>query len=781
MRTSKNSNKKGGQNTSASNNDLLSRLNEARKQKNNNKNTSRKQTRNNVSNANNGRNIKLDNIKPKPKTRKQRTEELFRDENFKAAIEEAREITRRHREEDEKRAQIAKVRKERKQRKKVNKNVESVNISELDEEYTRSAALDKILKSINASELSNVSDIQYFDMKLNELIKNIKVPNYRYNTDGNEDAVLAWHAFCKYIYNFENNTNITCQMCNGENQKSGYIVITRENKDYIGDIFDDHYQETGDTFSIWYHYGASAQPNDYFILNLTKSKNLYNNEQPGWFPYIIDSDDDLRKFAIPTSKYNYETAEPCLLTTFRSSGLFTKEELNKLSDMLLIQRIPLDQLETIATEMNVRIIVYIYNSTADEVFNRTKNMFAENSRKEYNKECKEKSLSIAVMFGHYMIYSKNNGRDFKDIYKKPCDDLSQISNIIVYIYNAWRMNKLIIRDKIPVYRYVHKSNYNISRPVSVKDARHIVNRKYAHSERFYGFKISSRDEDIKYVNILQKIVNNILPNKKVCVNDYSTATELSWKLAYEFGVFDGVYEMVGSLSDKIASQCKYPGGYAKPGEYTDMIYLDVNAMFPSCMVGIPTGPNADGPLNTKITEYVRKLYEYRLKLKKMKSPLQQTVKCWLNNILGKSKQKLKRFKTSIINPEDIEANVEKYDALFTSCLNKGSNVVCMRTLPINTNYNVPQFAKTTLDNVNKLYNEIFSRVDVVYSWVDSFMIKESDLYKLNDLLDNDKLGMLKVADRFKNVKIYGKNKYIAVRHDDTVKSVNFKIENIKFN
>ena len=75
------------------------------------------------------------------------------------------------------------------------------------------------------------------------------------------------------------------------------------------------------------------------------------------------------------------------------------------------------------------------------------------------------------------------------------------------------------------------------------------------------------------------------------------------KIMYEYGCFDGVFELTGTNAKRIRDECIFP----KTRTFNDkpfysaekLYYIDLNDAYMSAIKSIPTGENADNGVNTK--------------------------------------------------------------------------------------------------------------------------------------------------------------------------------------
>jgi hypothetical protein len=144
--------------------------------------------------------------------------------------------------------------------------------------------------------------------------------------------------------------------------------------------------------------------------------------------------------------------------------------------------------------------------------------------------------------------------------------------------------------------------------------------------------------------------------------------------------------------------------------------------------------------NTKINEFVKKLFELRLKYKSLNNPLEVTIKLLLNSIYGKSIMKSVETDNIVVEKTKLDKYVKRYyNYIVRISSNANSDKAFVkRVKSINEHFNVPQFGVSVLSWSKYLMNRVIctaeqNNIDIYYTDTDSIHIKETDIDKLAEV------------------------------------------------
>ena len=220
---------------------------------------------------------------------------------------------------------------------------------------------------------------------------------------------------------------------------------------------------------------------------------------------------------------------------------------------------------------------------------------------------------------------------------------------------------------------------------------------------------------------------------------------------FEYGCLDNVYELTGTIQQKIISSLKtlFPKTiWNKELIKGTLYYIDQAGAYMSSVKSIPAGVSDDDgnfkTENTKIKELIEKLYEFRINAKNNgNDKLATTLKFMMNICWGYSMKKPKLIKHKFVK------DVNKYIETYAPYVVKYNNNYVDTIKPYVENYSYPQFARSVLTNFNSKMKELSNKVNILYSKVDSALITEEDYLKLKkDGMIGNCLGQFKVEHVF---------------------------------
>ena len=291
----------------------------------------------------------------------------------------------------------------------------------------------------------------------------------------------------------------------------------------------------------------------------------------------------------------------------------------------------------------------------------------------------------------------------------------------------------------------------------------------------YLFGYDPEDDEINSrLDELQNVINQLNLRHHVNVRLYYKFSELMQKIMFEYGCLDNVYELTGTIQQKIISSLKplFPKTiWNKELINGTLYYIDQAGAYMSSVKSIPTGvsdddgnfktetpsgskaqktsaevlsPNGQSAENTKIKELIEKLYEFRINAKNNgNDKLATTLKFMMNSCWGYSMKKPKLIKHKFVK------DVNKYIETYAPYVVKYNNNYVDTIKPYVENYSYPQFARSVLTNFNSKMKELSNKVNILYSKVDSALITEEDYLKLKkDGMIGNCLGQFKVEHVF---------------------------------
>ena len=480
-----------------------------------------------------------------------------------------------------------------------------------------------------------------------------------------------------------------------------------------------------------------------------------------FFPYYNISDIDLSSYGI-YHKDEWANPESCLITAFRSSGILDENEMNLLTSFIKTKSVPREELKNIAETFKTHIICKVHY---DE----------KTSTREFGKEY-ERKIKLHILGNHYILdkdvnvtpfYIKhyeqiNSDVRFKnhprkhmlkrfddnkhEFDKKPCNIIKVIKTMID--------NKLLIpmtNNEIRIQKFSEGNSYRL---IHVKDKQNLLSflNMPKQTKGPYLFGYAPEDDEINSrLDELQNVINQLNLRHHVNVRLYYKFSELMQKIMFEYGCLDNVYELTGTIQQKIISSLKtlFPKTiWNKELIKGTLYYIDQAGAYMSSVKSIPAGVSDDDgnfkTENTKIKELIEKLYEFRIKAQSAANDkLATTLKFMMNSCWGYSMKKPKLIKHKFVK------DVNKYIETYAPYVVKYNNNYVDTIKPYVENYSYPQFARSVLTNFNSKMKELSNKVNILYSKVDSALITEEDYLKLKkDGMIGNCLGQFKVEHVF---------------------------------
>jgi DNA polymerase elongation subunit (family B) len=142
-------------------------------------------------------------------------------------------------------------------------------------------------------------------------------------------------------------------------------------------------------------------------------------------------------------------------------------------------------------------------------------------------------------------------------------------------------------------------------------------------------------------------------------------------------------------------------------------------------------------MNTKINEFIKKLFDLRLKYKKEGNALQNTIKLLLNSIYGKSILKSIPTDTKIVSVEDLNKYIVQHYNYINEIEEKNKKAFIRTIKTIDSHFNVPHFGATVLSWSKHLMNRVICLAEqigikIYYTDTDSIHIDEEKIEPLAD-------------------------------------------------
>ena len=492
---------------------------------------------------------------------------------------------------------------------------------------------------------------------------------------------------------------------------------------------------------------------------LSNSRQHNRRVHAGFFPFINTSETDLSRYGIYTSLNDPRITEPCIITALKSSNIFTDNELNQIEDMVKVRYFPQSELKHIHELFKVNIYIRHYKS------NNT------SSHIEFNNPTYTRSIKLMIIYDHYALLDQVSKQRSTTSYA-----LIQrlIKNKSLRPMTDAELDTCVMKCVSTQHETTSSHNYSNFRPIVIHTHKvnptKVLYSKAQHTQYFFGY--TPDEDEVEYrLTELQQFVDTLSLRHHVDVRSYFKFSTLMQRIMYEFGCFDGVYELTGDISDEIRSSLTFPHRTFNPS-FTKMpctinekvYYIDFNGAYCSFMTHIPTGVNMDGS-NTKIKELIDIMYKMRLTAKHAHNDkFAKTLKFIMCSCYGSSirRPKLVKHKYST----NLENTINEYGELVLS--HDEHNFVHILQ-PYVEHYSHPQFAKVILDGFNNKVNELRSLVNVLFQNFDAFVVNETDFNKLNDLgyIHPTELGKLKVEHIFTSMTFKNKCQWIGINEDGT--------------
>ena len=501
-----------------------------------------------------------------------------------------------------------------------------------------------------------------------------------------------------------------------------------------------------------------------------------------FFPYYNISDIDLSSYGI-YHKDEWANPESCLITAFRSSGILDENEMNLLTSFIKTKSVPREELKNIAETFKTHIICKVHY---DE----------KTSTREFGKEY-ERKIKLHILGNHYILdkdvnvtpfYIKhyeqiNSDVRFKnhprkhmlkrfddnkhggpryllrpkgsyEFDKKPCNIIKVIKTMIDNKLLIPMTNNEIRKQNLRPSGSYSYHPFGAFRLIHVKDKQNLLSvlNMPKQTKGAYLFGYDPEDDEINSrLDELQNVINQLNLRHHVNVRLYYKFSELMQKIMFEYGCLDNVYELTGTIQQKIISSLKplFPKTiWNKELIKGTLYYIDQAGAYMSSVKSIPAGVSDDDgnfkTENTKIKELIEKLYEFRINAKNNgNDKLATTLKFMMNSCWGYSMKKPKLIKHKFVK------DVNKYIETYAPYVVKYNNNYVDTIKPYVENYSYPQFARSVLTNFNSKMKELSNKVNILYSKVDSALITEEDYLKLKkDGMIGNCLGQFKVEHVF---------------------------------
>ena len=144
--------------------------------------------------------------------------------------------------------------------------------------------------------------------------------------------------------------------------------------------------------------------------------------------------------------------------------------------------------------------------------------------------------------------------------------------------------------------------------------------------------------------------------------------------------------------------------------------------------------------NNKINDFITHLFNLRLRYKREKNPLEQTIKLLLNSIYGKSILKPQGDEIKVIKRDRIYSYIARnYKFIKEITTEEGITNAYVKTIkPINKHFNLPQFGASVLSWSKHIMNSVISTaemngISIYYQDTDSLHLFEEDVERLANI------------------------------------------------
>ena len=500
-----------------------------------------------------------------------------------------------------------------------------------------------------------------------------------------------------------------------------------------------------------------------------------NNRAPGYFPYTHDTDLDLRKYGIYNNEDDLinEGNESCLVTAMRS--VLNEDEVALLKSMVKTRYVQRSSLKHMANTFNLAINV---KSVTDYVKNKTTH---EDIKPLSGINEQTRKVKLLIAYDHYFINEciTFEGRKLS------------ILSVIKRLESSGHLKPLskeCIKQLVMQFKCGDERDVRCAvdaRRVIVKNKRLTAyqrRNKVAQTKRFFGYDCPKELVDERLAE-LQEVINQLPLRNQIDVSSYYKFSDLAQSIAYEYGVYDNVYELTGAKAAAIRDTLVFPqtqlvkgkGFYYNSKEHNSkpLYYLDMNAAYMGFAQSIPTGPDGNGSLNTKLAELMEQLYQIRCSVKNEHPELSVTLKFIMNSFYGYSIRRQPIIKTKYVqNPSTYEARNGKF-----IIKTEGHYISTLKSYC--EHYTCPQLAASILGSFNGFLQHVMSLVNVYYINVDAILTDEEGYKKLNSMgYIGNNLRQFKIEKTFDEIAIISSRRYVATLTDGS--KVNHLCKNLEY-
>ena len=497
-------------------------------------------------------------------------------------------------------------------------------------------------------------------------------------------------------------------------------------------------------------------------------KDIKNN-RGGFFPYINKTSLDLSVYGIYNRINEENYKDNCFIQALRNSNVFSDEEMKLIKSFVNTRVVRLEDIQQICDTMKCEISVR-YERDMDEKERekkgKSRNEIITSSKKFIPADSIVNKKVVIILHDFHFMLSKTVY--VSEYYIKHYQELDKIDDDERYIIqndkgekkktqmNIIRVIKLMKEngcfdeisndDKRKLaklfehFKYMNCENVLdvFFRPIHIKD-KNVGQMKFLNRVNGYdGFKLfGTHIQPNKldyYYNELQKLIDEILPNKHIDVKSYYSYSSLMEKIMYEYGCFDNVFEITGPISDKIRDSLTFPAPHTNDNKpfYSNkkLYYIDLNGAYLSCVNSIPAGKCDNDTIfkeeNTLIKELIEKMYKIRCRI--TDPILKTTFKFIMTSSWGLSIKKNKHIKQT--SPKNIQKFIDENEYYIMEYDDKFIKYISS----INVAYSYPQFARNVLNSFHDKISKIVSLVKHVYYYnIDAILIDEDDYNTLNKL------------------------------------------------
>ena len=574
-------------------------------------------------------------------------------------------------------------------------------------------------------------------------------------THTNKQAVLYGLIEALKQYDYTKNKIILSLLTSSGNES--YVHVNSNTLAYLTDIFNARQDFTdSDAYAI-------NTIDDLIQITVEVRKTNNNNRHAGYFPYINTSDIDLTMYGIYNSEEQLLTKgnESCLVTAMRS--VLDEDELMLLKSMVKTRYVLRASLKHIAKTFNLDIEVRVVND-----YDSGKTSHASKYTTPHI-DANTRKVKLLIAYEHYFI---NKTLMYED----------RMLSIISVIKRLMAKGQLVPLTKACIKQLIIKWQTTNSADVKCKQDTRPVYIKNRHknayqrdhnvkqTKSFFGYECPSDLID-KRLRELQAVINKLPLRHPIDVSSYYKFSDLAQSIAYEYGVYDDVYELTGNKAATIRSSLKFPQTKVIQGEHfyynskehdgKPLYYLDMNAAYMAFANSIPTGPDGNGTPNTKLGELMKKLYNIRRKNKQKYPELCVTLKFIMNSFYGYSIRRSPVIKTKY--RQNPEAYAERFDKFVIKT--QGNYVSTVQSYC--EHYSVPHLASSILTQFNAHLDKLMSLVNVYYVNVDAILTDEDGYNKLKELgYVGEGLGQLKIEKMFNEIAIISSRRYAATTIDN---------------